>query len=86
MILIMSISELKGDKVSVKLWTKLDEVESQALTQLKNIEKNENQTDQTITHCQTKRKRTQIKRSQRKINSWNRVHQGSIIEKKDKGV
>ncbi len=37
MILIMSISELKGDKVSVKLWTKLDEVESQALTQLKNI-------------------------------------------------
>ena len=33
----MAISELKGDKVPVKLWTKLDEVESQALTQLKNI-------------------------------------------------
>jgi tRNA-splicing ligase RtcB (3'-phosphate/5'-hydroxy nucleic acid ligase) len=33
----MCISELKGDQVPIKLWTKYDEVESQALTQLKNI-------------------------------------------------
>lgn len=33
----MSISELKGKNVPVKLWTKLEDVESEALTQLKNI-------------------------------------------------
>lgn len=33
----MCISELKGDKVPVKIWSELHEVESQALTQLKNI-------------------------------------------------
>jgi tRNA-splicing ligase RtcB len=33
----MAISELQGKTVPVKLWTKLEDVESQALTQLKNI-------------------------------------------------
>ncbi len=33
----MSISQLKGEVVPVKLWTKLEEVESEALTQLKQI-------------------------------------------------
>ncbi|MBK9498119.1 MAG: RtcB family protein [Leptospiraceae bacterium] len=33
----MAISELQGKTVPVKLWTKLDDVESEALTQLKNI-------------------------------------------------
>lgn len=33
----MSISEMKGDVVPVKLWTNLEEVESEALTQLKQI-------------------------------------------------
>jgi tRNA-splicing ligase RtcB len=33
----MAISELKGKNVNVKLWTKVEEVESQALDQLKNI-------------------------------------------------
>jgi tRNA-splicing ligase RtcB len=33
----MSISELKGKVVPVKLWTQLDSVESQALNQLRNI-------------------------------------------------
>lgn len=31
----MAISELQGKTVPVKLWTKLDDVESEALTQLK---------------------------------------------------
>ncbi|HMV45664.1 MAG TPA: RtcB family protein [Leptospiraceae bacterium] len=33
----MAIAELKGKEVPIKLWTKLDAVESEALTQLKNI-------------------------------------------------
>lgn len=33
----MAISELQGKTVPVKLWTKLEDVESEALTQLKNI-------------------------------------------------
>ncbi|HRG45676.1 MAG TPA: RtcB family protein [Leptospiraceae bacterium] len=33
----MAISELQGKTVPVKLWTNLDDVESEALTQLKNI-------------------------------------------------
>jgi tRNA-splicing ligase RtcB (3'-phosphate/5'-hydroxy nucleic acid ligase) len=33
----MCVSELKGQEVPIKLWTKYEEVESQALTQLKNI-------------------------------------------------
>jgi tRNA-splicing ligase RtcB (3'-phosphate/5'-hydroxy nucleic acid ligase) len=33
----MSIAELQGKNVPVKLWTKLEDVESEALTQLKNI-------------------------------------------------
>src|SRR6478735_1506713 len=33
----MAISTLKGKNVPIKLWTKIDEVESAALTQLKNI-------------------------------------------------
>src|SRR6188474_556886 len=31
------ISEIQGKKVPVKLWTRIEEVESQALDQLKNI-------------------------------------------------
>src|SRR5664279_3827466 len=33
----MSISQLKGKTVPIKLWTRIDEVESGALDQLKNI-------------------------------------------------
>jgi tRNA-splicing ligase RtcB len=33
----MSIAQLKGKTVPIKLWTRIEEVESAALTQLKNI-------------------------------------------------
>ena len=33
----MAISQLKGKNVPIKLWAKIEEVESAALTQLKNI-------------------------------------------------
>ena len=33
----MSLARLRGETVDVRLWTPVDQVESQALTQLRNI-------------------------------------------------